>query len=115
MKPVSPPRPLGPAGPIGAPLGVPNGASEDVRGSPMGSGVHTESAVQEEAYGEAPTQTLCPHCSKAITTKVRYKRSCLGVGSCLASFLFLGWVGICLGPFLWVALRVSVLDTELIR
>ena len=95
MKPLGPPS----VGPLGPREGPPSLMSQ---GPPS----HIEAAPGEEAFGESPTQTLCPHCSKAITTTVRFKRSCIGVSSCLAAFLFLGWVGLCLGPFLWIALRV---------
>ncbi|KAL8272379.1 hypothetical protein Esti_003669 [Eimeria stiedai] len=67
-----------------------------------------QQGMSEEAFGDAPTQIVCPHCSKAVTTTVRYKRSCVGMSSCAAACLLLGWPGLCLGPFLWVALRDAV-------
>ncbi|XP_026190165.1 uncharacterized protein LOC34620438, partial [Cyclospora cayetanensis] len=89
------------------PVGAPRGLVKETCGGSQGP-THSQSPQQDEAYGESPTQTLCPHCSKAITTTVRFKRSCLGISSCIASFIFLGWIGFCLGPLLWVALRDAV-------
>lgn len=93
------------------------------KGSPASRAVVTGNDLDAEAtskqFGDSPVQTACPHCHEAITTTVRFKKSCVGVLSCIFSILFLGWLGICVGPFLWLALRVRmplyVSDTNTFR
>eukprot|EP00922_Rhytidocystis_sp_ex-Travisia-forbesii_P003055 GHVS01004475.1.p1 GENE.GHVS01004475.1~~GHVS01004475.1.p1 ORF type:complete len:535 (+),score=110.71 GHVS01004475.1:109-1713(+) len=65
-------------------------------------------STSEEEFLDVPVQCLCRHCGAAVLSHVEIVTSWVTCILALVCFLLLGWISICVLPFLWPVLQDSV-------